>query len=452
MTVLDSKMAVLAVLQRSSQPIPLAVILSTIDGLVARSVRRWLAEWVAQGLIGKIGNKKATRYFAILPTAATPSVVPQESLFSPAGQQQLQQIRQPLFKRPPVGYQREWLLAYQPNQTFYLPSQQRELLRQQGAQTLADAPAGTYARQIYQRLLIDLSFNSSRLEGNTYSRLETERLLLQGEATADKLNEETIMILNHKEAIRYLVDNAHRLQINVETICTVHYLLADGLVPTPLAGQVRDHGVRIGHSTYVPLEIKAQLSMLLETITLTASQIADPFEQSFFLLVHLAYLQPFTDVNKRSSRLSANMPLICQNLVPLSFNDVPKDDYLDAMLLVYEYQQLAPLAELYQYSYVRTCQAYQVTSDAMGIDQTRVRFRQARRQLLGEIIRQQLAEPQLSEYLQRYTAAHIPSESQAAFLGNVADDLRLLSPSRMVGLGVSHEQLQQWQRLQAASS
>lgn len=444
-------MAVLAVLQQSTQPISLAMILSTVNGLAERSVRRWLAEWVAKGVVGKVGNKKATRYFAVAPSLAMPSAVLLDALFSVSSQQQLKTIRQPIFKRPPVSYQREWLLTYQPNQTFYLQRQQRELLREQGAQTLADAPAGTYARQIYKRFLIDLSFNSSRLEGNTYSRLETERLLLQGEGTADKLNEETIMILNHKEAIRYLVDNAHRLQVNVETICTLHYLLADGLVPTPFAGQVRDHGVRIGQSTYVPLEVKAQLSAMLEVIALTASQINDPFEQSFFLLVHLAYLQPFTDVNKRSSRLSANIPLICQNLVPLSFNDIPKDDYLDAMLLVYEYQQLAPLAELYQYSYVRTCQAYQVTSDALGIDQTRVRFRQARRQLLGDIIRQQLTEPQLGAYLQRYSAEHIPSESQAAFLGNVAEDLRLLSPSRMIGLRVSYEQLLQWQRLQPAA-
>ncbi len=249
----------------------------------------------------------------------------------------------------------------------------------------------------------------------------------------------------------HLVDNAHRLQVNAETISTLHYLLADGLVPPQLAGHVRDHGVRIGQSTYVPLAVQAQVQSLLVSIGVVASKITDPYEQSFFLLVHFAYLQPFTDVNKRTSRLSANIPLICQNLVPLSFNDVPKDDYLDAMLLVYEYQQLSPLAELYQYSYVRTCQAYQVTSDALGIDQTRVRFRQARRQLLGEVIRLQLTEPQLSAYLQRYIAEHIPRDSHAAFLSNVEEDLRLLSPSRMVGLGVSHEQLQQWQKLQVVN-
>jgi hypothetical protein len=134
-------------------------------------------------------------------------------------------------------------------------------------------------------------------------------------------------------------------------------------------------------------------------------------------------------------------------LVPLSFSDVPKDDYLDAMLLVYECQQLEPLAELYQYSYLRTCQAYHVTTDAMGIDQTRVRFRQTRRQLLGDIIRQQLTPSQLKSYVQQYTAQHIPLENQSTFLSNVEDDLRWLSPSRLVGLGVSHEQLTQWRSL-----
>jgi hypothetical protein len=452
MTVNDPKMAVLAVLQQAQQPISLSNILSSLSGsdLVAeRSVRRWLSEWIQQDRVGKIGNKKATRYFLMSSAVASDisAAASEPAIFSKANQQQLQKIRQPLFKRAPVTYHREWLLAYQPNQTFYLSAQQRQTLRAQGENTILDAPAGTYARQIFNRLLIDLSYNSSRLEGNTYSKLETERLLLQGEATADKLNEETIMILNHKEAIRYLVDNAHRLMVTADTITTLHYLLADGLVPTHLSGRVRDHGVRVGQSTYIPLEVEAQLQALLEKICRLAKQINDPFEQSFFLLLHLAYLQPFTDVNKRTSRLSANIPLICHNLVPLSFSDVPKDDYLDAMLLVYECQQFEPLAELYQYSYLRTCQSYHVTADAMGIDQTRVRFRQARRQLLGDIIRQQLTTPQLKAYIQQYTAQHIPLENQSAFLGNVDDDLRLLSPSRLVGLGVSDEQFKQWQTL-----
>lgn len=113
-------------------------------------------------------------------------------------------------------------------------------------------PAGTHAHQIFNRLLIDLSYNSSRLEGNTYSLLDTQRLVLEGSSAEGKLDEEKIMILNHKEAIRYLVDNAHRLDVDEQTICTLHYLLSDGLVEARYAGKVRDHGVRIGGSTYVP--------------------------------------------------------------------------------------------------------------------------------------------------------------------------------------------------------
>lgn len=469
MSVSPSKLAVLAALQQAQQPLAVSTIVQMIEGTTERSVRRWLAEWIDKGKVSKIGQKKSTRYMAIAhllkngefstskePSAdrkavtdKTPllaqSLANQNSIFSVASQQLLQPIQQPLFKRAPIGYQRDWLLKYQPNQTFYLSGQQREMLHAQGERTQADAPAGTYARQIFNRLLIDLSYNSSRLEGNTYSKLETERLLLQGEATLDKLNEETIMILNHKEAIRYLVDSAHRLQVDAVTIATLHYLLADGLVPANLAGQVRDHGVRIGQSTYIPLEVSAQLQKTLEQICLLANSIKDPFEQSFFLLIHLAYLQAFTDVNKRTSRLSANIPLIRHNLVPLSFNDVPKDDYLSAMLLVYEYQNPAPLAELYLYSYSRTCQAYQVTTDSLGIDQTRVRFRHLRRQLLGDIIRQQLKEPELSTHIKQYAAQYIPIENRDDFLRNLQEDLSLLSPARSVGLGVSQEELMRWQ-------
>lgn len=92
-------------------------------------------------------------------------------------------------------------------------------------------PAGTYAHQLYNRLLIDLSYNSSRLEGNTYSLLDAPRLLLEGKSAEGKLDEEKIMILNHKEAIAHLLRNAGRIHIDTNEICTLHYLLSDGLVP-----------------------------------------------------------------------------------------------------------------------------------------------------------------------------------------------------------------------------
>jgi Fic family protein len=155
-----------------------------------------------------------------------------------------------------VTYIPDWLQAYIPNETFYLPTSARIQLRKAGERANGQDPAGTYAHQIFSRLLIDLTYNSSRLEGNTYSLLETERLLLHGEKAEGKLDDESVMILNHKEAIRYLVDNANRLEVSRNTICTIHYLLSDGLVEPKYAGKVRDFGVRIGGSPIFLLRIK----------------------------------------------------------------------------------------------------------------------------------------------------------------------------------------------------
>ena len=104
------------------------------------------------------------------------------------------------------------------------------------------------------------------------------------------------MILNHKEAIHYLIDNAETLTINAETICTLHYLLSDGLLPVGRSGKLRDHAVKIGGSTYLPLDNRQRVESILNEICQKAMLIDDPYEQSFFLLTHLAYLQAFEDV------------------------------------------------------------------------------------------------------------------------------------------------------------
>jgi Fic family protein len=194
------------------------------------------------------------------------------------------------------------------------------------------------------------------------------------------------MILNHKEAIRYLVDNAPKLEVNRNTICTLHYLLSDGLVKPQDAGKVRRYPVRIGGSVYSPFEDTKRLEIQLEKIATKAALIEDPFEQSIFLLIHISYLQAFADVNKRTARLSANIPLIKGNLVPLAFSDVQKEDYLSAMIAIYELQDARPLVDLYAYSYMRTCAAYDTTVKAIGFDEARVRYRQERRSVVRAVI------------------------------------------------------------------
>ena len=135
-------------------------------------------------------------------------------------------LHRPISERSAVGYQRSFLESYQPNKTHYLPEAARRKLLEIGSQTGMEAePAGTYARHICQRLLIDLSWNSSRLEGNTYSLLETEQLFEAGRAGDAQLSNEAVMILNHKAAIEFLLESTTEADFDRRTILNVHALL-----------------------------------------------------------------------------------------------------------------------------------------------------------------------------------------------------------------------------------
>lgn len=433
----ERKMAVLSALQKKNAPVSLNELMESLGPVFAeRTVRRWLNEMVTEGLVIKTGHKSGTRYEPTSPPA-------RQSFFNAPALKAIDYVRQPIFQRAPVVYNKQWLYEYRPNQTFYLSIHDREKMRAQGQRGVDKNSAGTYARKIYNRLLIDLSYNSSRLEGNTYSLLDTERLIFEGASAEGKLDAEKVMILNHKEAIRHLVDAAARIKIDFNEIGTLHFLLSDGLAPAQYSGKIRDHGVRIGASTYIPLESKIELERHLQILCQKAAEIQDPFETSFFLLIHVAYLQAFVDVNKRTSRLSANIPLVQHNQVPLSFNDVDKEDYNSAMISIYELNDVEPLARLYYYSYLRNCQRYDADAEAIGYDEVRVRFRQMRRRIIRHIIVNQLISTALDDYMQEQIAA-IPEDHRQRFLATVKEDLQEISLQRIAGLGITAQQLKDW--------
>jgi fido (protein-threonine AMPylation protein) len=442
----EKKLAVLHHLSEEAEPISLNALLNKLGvEYTARSVRRWLAEMVNKGLVEKTGDKRGTKYQVIRREKREAGTM--RSCFGVESLKLLQLIHRPIYERQPVAYIEEWLEEYQPNITFYIPLESRIRLEKAGKRCRREDPAGTYAHQIFNRLLIDLSYNSSRLEGNTYSLLDTERLLIEGSSAEGKLEEEKIMILNHKEAIRYLVDNAPRLKISEETICTLHYLLADGLVEAKYAGKLRDHPVRIGGSTYIPFEEKRQLQQQLVRILEKGAVIENPYEQSLFLLAHISYLQGFADVNKRTARLCANIPLIKNNLVPLSFNDVEREDYSSALIALYELQRIQPLLDLYQFSYMRTCAQYDSTIKAMGFDEMRVRYRQQRRAILRELILRGLVGEAMQNYIQDQTNKLIKEEDRFNFLEDLMEDIREIDAVRIAGLGVTLDQLNGWIQL-----
>jgi Fic family protein len=269
-------------------------------------------------------------------------------------------LQTPYNRRKPARYSKEFLDRYIPGRTFYLPESERLKLREAGRPAVA-LPAGTYARRILERLLVDLSWASSRMEGNTYSILETERLIRFGQEASGKDRKEALMILNHKEAIEFVVDNLAEITISRRDLFSIHALLADGLLADPaMAGRLRRLGVGITHSSYKPLddqfEIEEEFGILIEK----AAAIADPFEQSFFLLVHSPYLQAFDDVNKRTSRIASNIPLLKADLAPMSFLTMDDRDYVDGLIGVYELNNVALLREAYIDAYMASAENYRM--------------------------------------------------------------------------------------------
>lgn len=436
-------MTVLHQLSQEAESIGLRDLLDKLGSEYSeRSVRRWLSEMVDEGLVDKVGHKKGTKYQVI--HRSRREIGTTRNCFGPRSIKIIERLRRPVYERHPVAYNDEWINSYQPNITFYIPAESRAQLEKAGKRCTREDPAGTYAHQIFNRLLIDLSYNSSRLEGNTYSLLDTQRLLLEGSSPEGKLDEERIMILNHKEAIRYIVDHAPRLEVSEHTIFTLHYLLSEGLVERRYAGAIRDYGVKIGGSTYMPFEDKKQLQMRFACLIKKAAAIKDPYEQSLFLLVHITYLQSFVDVNKRTARLSANIPLIKANRVPLSFNDVEREDYISAVIAIYELQEIHPLLDLYVFSYMRTCAMYDATVKGIGIDEVRVRTREQRRAIIRHIIVNQLSGDTMQRYISDQTVQMIKKEDQSFFKDDVLEDLDTMDACRIAGLGITLAQLNDW--------
>jgi hypothetical protein len=426
-------------------------LVAVVPGVPERTLRHWLASLVAEGKVTRSGEKKGARYRWIgreEPATVHPaSSSTQNAVFTATSRKLLERIEAPLYTRPPVTYSKGWVDSYRPNETFYLSANQRDLLHAQGKRLGIQARAGTYIQKIFNRLLIDLSYNSARLEGNTYSMADTERLLLEGVGAVGKAREERIMILNHKEAIRYLVDNADRLSMTEETIRTLHYLLASDLVAPQMAGQIRDESIRVSATTYAPLEGRERLASLLASLLEKARSIDDPFEQSLFILGHVAYLQPFVDVNKRTARLASIIPIVTRDYVPQSFIDVAKDDYLKAVVCFYELNEAGPLADLYCWSYERACQHYDTSVQVVGFDEIAALYRPQRRALVSDIVRAMVPPPAVAAYVQENAPTEIASEHRTKFLQDVRSELENLDVTRMAGLGLERQQVEAWLKL-----
>ncbi len=355
-------------------------------------------------------------------------------------------IRQPLPQRKPIGYQRSFLEDYEPGASFYLPKSLRKELHEIGGLQTENRPAGTYAREILHRLLIDLSWSSSRLEGNTYSRLDTERLIAFGQAAEGKDLQETQMILNHKAAIEMLVEEADQVGFNMFTFLNLHAILSENLLPDDNAsGRLRRRPVDIFGSVFHPLLMPQALEECFRLLLLKASAIPDPFEQSFFIMVQLPYLQPFEDVNKRVSRLGANISLIRNNLCPLSFIDVPEQAYIDGTLGVYEFNQVDLLRDVFVWAYERSCQRYLAITQTMADpDPLRIRYREQLTDGVQAIVRGRKTVS--TDTVKEMADELVPGDDGEAFAKMLMDALNRLHEGNVARYRLKLSEFQEWKQ------
>ena len=416
----------------------------------AQSVRRLLARMVARGQVRAEGSTRGRRYLLARagqvpagPASLDPSSYPD---LSPEGLVCREDLAQPLYRRQPVSYQRAFLDAYRPNETFYLTGQNRSDLAQLGRTPGQERPAGTYARQRFQRLLVDLSWNSSRLEGNTYSLLDTEKLFELGEAARGKDRQETQMILNHKAAIEFLVESAEEIAPDPSTVRNLHALLAEDLLANPMeAGCLRSMPVGIHGTTYLPTAVPQLVEECFRQILLTATEIEDPFEQSFFLLVHLPYLQPFVDGNKRTARLAANIPLVRLNCIPITFMDVPATAFMDGLLAIYEQNQVAHLRDVYLFAYARSCARFGAVKASFGEpDPFRLRYRAELKAIVRAVVLAGESIPEAQPRIRAYAQAELPREAWTRFLSVVETELASMHDGNFARFQLRPSQYQAW--------
>jgi Fic/DOC family len=248
-------------------------------------------------------------------------------------------VSRPVAARPAASYDPSLLVP----DPIFTPAESSAL---QNAITLGTGFAHEPSR--IQRLLIDLTWASSQLEGNTYTRLDTQTLIEYGKKNDKKTAEETLMILNHKQAVAHIIEHQDITSANIKAIHR-HLMLAEN--PAPFghflddhkSGRVRSYtqdGLYIGGTSYYPPQEEGRGAGFIEREfdRLVESARAQPtaVDQSFFLLTRLPYLQAFEDGNKRTGRLSANMPLLANGLCPVPFLNFSKESYTKGLLCLYE--------------------------------------------------------------------------------------------------------------------
>ena len=234
-------------------------------------------------------------------------------------------------------------------------SERLDLLQEQYKQNISQLSQTAYAKEL-ERLAIDLSWKSSQIEGNTYSLLETERLLKEKETASGKTKEEAVMLLNHKEALDFIIENPdYLIPLSVSKIEDIHSILIKEL---GVGKNIRKRRVGISGTNYRPLDNEFQISEALSDMCELINSKENVFEKALLILVLISYIQPFEDGNKRTARIVSNAVLMNHQYCPISFRTVDSVEYKKAMLLFYEQNNISCFKEIFIEQYRFAVETY----------------------------------------------------------------------------------------------
>lgn len=299
------------------------------------TLKRIIAAGVQKGDIAVEGKARATRY-CLSPQAHLLMPIDLDTYFAlDVDDRQVQTS----FNFDLIRYQLPAVRHFSDEENKHLQELQAEFQRH-----LNEMSDIEYRKEM-ERLGIDLSWKSSQIEGNTYSLLETERLLRESKTADGKTKEEAVMLLNHKDALRFILDNPDYLQtLSVGHIEDIHQLLTKEL---SVDTGIRRRRVGITGTNYHPLDNEFQIrEAMRDTCDLINSK-DNIFEKALLSLVLLSYIQAFSDGNKRTARITSNAILIANGYCPLSFRSVDSIDYKKAMLVFYEQNNIYAFKQIF---------------------------------------------------------------------------------------------------------
>lgn len=316
------------------------------QGTAYATLKRTLQVLLAQNLVRTTGKGKSTKY-SLSSAYELLRPVDVEAYFQ-------QEIDERIIK---MRYNPSLIVDTLTKVNLFTETEQNHLrqVHQSYGDNIRQLSANAYALEL-ERLAIDLSWKSSQIEGNTYTLLETERLLREKKTAEGKSKDEATMLLNHKEAIDFIIAQPSIVEkINVAIIEDMHSILVQDL---GIDRNIRKWKVGISGSNYVPLDNDFQILEALEAMVVLINNESNVMSKALLALVLISYIQPFADGNKRTARMISNAILMHHQYCPLSYRTVDAMEYKKAMLIFYEQNNISPMKTLFIQQYEFAVKTY----------------------------------------------------------------------------------------------